>query len=316
MLNGKNPNEHLLLYPLASGVDLFFVISGFVMVYSSRDLFGTTGATYAFLSGRITRIVPLYWLTSAIAIPAFSQPVSSDAILKSMFFIPYAGPTGGIVPILGVGWTLNFEMLFYVLFAVCIIAPRILAVGLVCTFLGALVITGHFCMPQAAALLFWTDPIALEFAYGAIIALLYQRVNLPPYLRLALIVGGAGTVWFFAPPGMPTANRYMEWGLPAAALLAGVALGQQPGNPSYAMRAANRLGNASYAIYLIHPLMTAAIILSWRYIHILGRPTVLVVAFGITLALSVLLYERLERPVTSFLRRLLHPSGGYVTFTQ
>jgi exopolysaccharide production protein ExoZ len=67
MLAGHS-NDPIPLYPLAAGVDLFFVISGFVMVYSSEPLFGRSGSPKEFLVRRLARIVPLYWLTMTIGI--------------------------------------------------------------------------------------------------------------------------------------------------------------------------------------------------------------------------------------------------------
>jgi exopolysaccharide production protein ExoZ len=94
----------------AAGVDLFFVISGFIMVYTSERLFGQTGAPQRFLARRIIRIVPLYWtLTAFAALVLFGFGPNT---LGSYLFIPtHRGP------ILTVGWTLNYEMMFYSLFA-------------------------------------------------------------------------------------------------------------------------------------------------------------------------------------------------------
>ena len=100
------------LYPLAAGVDVFFVISGFIMVYSSEKLFGEPGAPRIFLARRIARIVPIYWVTTAVDVWIENKAFDLQYVLKSFFFIPYAQPSGQIVPVFGVGWTLNFEMFF------------------------------------------------------------------------------------------------------------------------------------------------------------------------------------------------------------
>src|ERR1700730_16181483 len=104
------------LEQLASGVDLFFVISGFVMVYSSRDLFAVKGAARTFFTRRVARIVPPYWAVMVIAIPLMALPSDWRSLLGSYLFIPYRAPGDNIVPVYGVGWTLNFEMFFYALF--------------------------------------------------------------------------------------------------------------------------------------------------------------------------------------------------------
>ena len=117
-----------------AGVDLFFVISGFVMVYASHDLFATPDAARRFLTRRIARIVPIYWLVTTLflAIMAASHVLSSapptwSEIAKSYLFVPYM-PHGGEVmqPVYKLGWTLNYEMFFYAVFALALLSGRVL----------------------------------------------------------------------------------------------------------------------------------------------------------------------------------------------
>src|SRR5215467_2504234 len=112
----------------AAGVDLFFVISGFVMVYSSESLFGRPNAPATFLLRRIVRIVPLYWLMTSVMLAYVlargfgPSDASPQLALASYFFIPYRRPSGAMDPLYGIGWTLNYEMFFYVVFAVAMAA--------------------------------------------------------------------------------------------------------------------------------------------------------------------------------------------------
>jgi peptidoglycan/LPS O-acetylase OafA/YrhL len=108
-----------------AGVDVFFVISGFIMVYSSARLFGQPGAPGTFFARRLIRIVPLYWATSAVLLIEIllrygnldAAGTSTMAAVASFFFIPWAQPDGSISPLHAVGWTLNFENV--VLLPVC-----------------------------------------------------------------------------------------------------------------------------------------------------------------------------------------------------
>jgi exopolysaccharide production protein ExoZ len=117
----------------AAGVDLFFVISGFVMVVASADLFGQRGAPPYFLLRRLARIVPLYWLITGIFVFILlagrhhsSSYLSASEVVTSLFFIPHSLPNGAVAPVYGLGWTLNYEMMFYVVFsAVLFLRPRI-----------------------------------------------------------------------------------------------------------------------------------------------------------------------------------------------
>jgi len=152
--------------PWQAGVDLFFVISGFVMVYSSADLFGQRSGRTVFMTRRVVRIVPLYWaattlflLIALIAPSAISHDdLTSARIVMSYGFIPAWSSSGFIQPIYSLGWTLNYEMFFYVIFAAFISQSRTRALLLIGLTLGGL-ITVHPLVPRAAtALVFWTDP--------------------------------------------------------------------------------------------------------------------------------------------------------------
>ena len=119
-----------------AGVDLFFVISGFVMVYASERMFGRAGGQLQFITRRLIRIVPLYWLVTplylvmALAIPAFEKSYSVASVVASYLFIPWPRLDGIMQPLVGQGWTLNYEMFFYAIFAAAILAPRRIAVAL------------------------------------------------------------------------------------------------------------------------------------------------------------------------------------------
>ncbi len=304
MVQGR-ANDPMQLFSLSSGVDLFFVISGFIMVYSSEQSFGTTDAWKAFLGRRLARIVPLYWLTTAIAIPLMSLPVNWQTLLDSYFFIPYRIPNDAIVPLHGVGWTLNFEMFFYMLFALTIRLQQSVAVYALCTALTCIVLLGHWLQPQLAPLAFWSDPIILEFAIGMMIALQYRRgLQLPTALRLCLIAVGAVAVWFSAQHMPPSGYRVVLWGIPAAMIFSGTVLGKQP-SFGWLTSPTKLMGDSSYALYLIHPLVAAMIVRYWhdgldRY------PTIVVLACGLALSIvvSIAAFLLLEKKSTTFTRNV------------
>jgi exopolysaccharide production protein ExoZ len=306
MLEG-HANAQLALYPLASGVDLFFVISGFIMVQSSEELFGKNGSPLVFMSRRLARIVPLYWLTTLIAIPVFSQPITWQRFLSSMLFIPMTNAAGSIAPINGVGWTLNFEMFFYVIFAAMIRWRQLKAISGVCAMLVGLVIFGKFLHPANALLLIWTDPIIIEFGFGVAIAFIYfYGTQLPTLMRLALISSGMVSVWFFATRMPPSGLRFIEWGLPAAAIFAGTVLGPKEKETGSIASLAKMLGDSSYALYLIHPLVGAAVLIGWNHgLNHLPKAGVLAAAFMAAIVISVGIHKYIEAPITSMLRQLI-----------
>src|SRR5688572_9349206 len=144
------PFNHLVLG--AAGVDLFFVISGFVMVYSSESLFGRREGPLRFLLRRLARIAPLYWaVTIAIILYIYAahgsklfEIYSPASLIASFLFYPYPRLDGLAFPVHLLGWTLNYEMFFYAVFAAAIVLPRRAAVVAVCAALVALVVTGRY----------------------------------------------------------------------------------------------------------------------------------------------------------------------------
>lgn len=142
----------------ARGVDVFFVISGFIMWTVTT---GRPATPAGFLLDRVRRIVPLYWVATFVLIgatllgvaPTGQNDLSLGSVLKSLLFIPYVG--AGAVhawPILGPGWTLNFEMFFYGVFALFLFAPaRLRLLGLTATFSG-LILLGVLLDPSAPVL--------------------------------------------------------------------------------------------------------------------------------------------------------------------
>src|SRR5205085_10567493 len=189
--------------PWGAGVDLFFVISGFIMVYASERLFGAPEGGRLFLGRRIARIVPLYWafctlylvwVACAAATSGKSLP-SLPSVLASYAFLPFDGFGDGFPrPFYTLGWTLNYEMFFYAAFAAFLASPRAKAVGGVAGALAMLVLLGT-AAPLWMPLAFWAQPIVLEFALGMGIALLLRRgITLPDWARLALLAGSVGVL--------------------------------------------------------------------------------------------------------------------------
>ena len=239
----------------AAGVDLFFVISGYVMIVSSRGLMAGPRPARIFLVRRARRIVPLYWLVTAAkgAIVALSPALTPATrptvwnIAASLLFIPARDSAGFVRPLLGVGWTLNFEVFFYALFAAALalrlhplwITPILLAL----TFAG-------FCRDAT-----WPAPLSLangmvlEFAAGLLLGT--AHITAKPRMALAMLVVGTTSLLAFPSCGP---WRCLAWGLPATAILAGaVALEAHFGRflPSWLLA----IGDASYAIYLVHPFV-------------------------------------------------------------
>ena len=276
-----------------AGVDLFFVVSGFVIAYSAERFYTTPSGWIEFIRRRLVRVVPLYWLVTAAVLghavwthPSLeSAGFSAGQVAASFVFFPWPAPTGAMLPVVPLGWSLNFEMFFYVLFAGTLMLPRATAIAAVS---GVLIVgialnatVGLPTRPLAYAF----QPIMLEFVFGMIVALFYRRgVTMPAWARIALALGGL-CVLALAPTYL---ERTVIWGLPALAIVAAAVLGPDMRRVS----PLNLLGDASYSIYLCHIFIIDA---GRR----LGMDGFLLVA--LTVVACVGIHRLVERPITAFL---------------
>lgn len=248
------------------GIDIFFVLSGFIMVYISR---GNHGVAYAkdFMMRRIIRIFPTYWFyTLLLAFVAVVLPqVLGKAefvfvdLLKSLFFIPYLNGAGDIQPLLAVGWSLNYEMYFYAIFALCLILPVRYGLWVMAGYFMVSVATGFFGL-QGVAAEFYSRLIILEFLAGAFIGfLLLRNIRLPAYFIyigwgfVALSVSALFFTDILAAQGIEYSKPFV--GIMSVLLLALPQKSAQAKMP----KAGVLIGDSSYTLYLAHPFAIGAV---------------------------------------------------------
>lgn len=301
-----------------AGVDLFFVLSGFIMVHVASAPPGGSPpalacARRAFALRRLVRVVPVHWIVTAATLGWLlwqGPPPGAAYMAASFLYIPFSpdGSLDHVVPLVEPAWTLGFELLFYAVFALCLTGragQTVLRVSLV---LAGLVGLGMLLPVASPAWLFtWTRPILLEFIPGMMIGLARQRGwRLPGWLAAAMIAGGLALLLVpvrdFAP--------WQGWGRVAATLpwaslaVAGAALGAWRKSGQWP-RWLITLGDASYALYIWHML----VLLVWRqaWLHVPGHGGTLFFVAGTALSLITGLagYRWLEQPLTARLRRLL-----------
>ena len=295
----------------AAGVDVFFAISGFVMVISSRRLVGKPGAWLVFLWHRVIRIVPLYWLLTTLKIlgvvllPGIIIRTSVDfySVAASYLFLPVVDTAGNFRPVLPVGWTLTYEFLFYLFFA----AALALRVDVLRINVSALGLVAGVALFRTETWPDWTilfSTIVLEFVFGVVLARWTLRgFRLPPAIAAALVL--CGFIVILAMPIGSENLRVLSWGIPAFAIVAG-AVSLEPLVAHALPRWLLALGDASYSIYLSHGFVLPALML------LIGRfvsPGLWAEATTITLCLVVSsivgwgLYHAIENPILQFLRR-------------
>jgi peptidoglycan/LPS O-acetylase OafA/YrhL len=307
----------------AFGVDLFFVISGFVMVYSSERLYGQHGAPTKFLARRLARIVPLYWVATSAWVWFVMPMASTKTVLGSLFFAPRL-PFDA--PVLIVGWTLIFEMFFYLVFAIALLAKRRLAVvGCAALFLISFALLRPVLTdaaagpypPMANSIGYFADPIIIEFAFGMLIALGFRAG-----VRLSIPASGAlialALIWYGACSIMPV-PRHFNFGITAALIVAAMSLSSlSVPKSSLIVAGLVFLGDISYALYLTHQLSfellarIAAVLVIDPFDHVWPYLGAMLMTAILIASATYLLFER---PVTRFLqkeiaRRPLLPLGS------
>lgn len=297
----------------AAGIDIFFVISGFIMVYSSAGLFNQPGGMRIFLVRRLTRIVPLYWfLTSVMLLGAWFAPTLLNvpigdwqSILASYLFIPALRAGTEIRPILSLGWTLNLEMLFYAIFACIIVLPYRYGIATLTVIISALAIFGLVMQPQQVQIAFWTQPYLLDFLFGSLLAVTFLKgVRLP--FAVAALLAMAGIAGLFTDTPLDgLLPPYLRWNLPALMLVAAAAYSthQVPRILNFLVM----LGNASYSLYLVHPFILRPLRVVWT--KAIGGAVPLGIYIVISVALSsivaLMLYRGFEKPTLRYLHRRL-----------
>ncbi|HVY90382.1 MAG TPA: acyltransferase [Hyphomonadaceae bacterium] len=238
------------------GVDLFFVISGFVMWLTSERVERTPGQ---FFAERIARIAPTYWLATLLVLGLWTAGVRQGLThpelmhtLKSFLFIPAQYPgKEAIYPLLIPGWTLNYEMFFYALFALSLGLEKRLRLTVMTAVLCGLAAYGGLSKPEGAIAVTYTNPILLEFLAGMWIAAAWTRWTKPSAM-VALGVMALGVALVPTLSNMwPGAPRLLMWGLPAGLIVLGAVLFER-GAKVASLPWLLLLGDASYSIYLWH----------------------------------------------------------------
>jgi exopolysaccharide production protein ExoZ len=304
------------------GVDLFFVISGVVMLVSTATWFGEKSAPRRFLTRRATRIYPPYWIVTVVALIAFlvvpgaagAHRSARPQILASFLALPQPGE-----PLLVVGWTLCYEVVFYAVFAVALRFQRRYLPGVTAIWLLAVVLIGALgphANPWVRVLGSWFN---LEFAFGMLIGSLVLRGALAaPRALLALAVTLVVAVCVAT---AYSGREFLEiawwrpWavGLPMA-LLVYASLGLER-RGLLAPRWLRAQGDASYALYLWHVPVLGAIGLALHFAHLHGTPARLVIVLGgyaLAIAASFAAYRWIERPLLALARKYLEADATQI----
>ncbi|MFF8726903.1 acyltransferase family protein [Streptomyces sp. NPDC015171] len=301
----------------ATGVSFFFVLSGFVLTWSARP----RDRALAFWRRRVARVYPVHLVTLAVAfvlartLTHQAPPTPKQAVANALLLHSWWHPWWQTLN--PVSWSLACEAFFYAAFPLLILLLRRLgARG--CTALGALVVAAVLVLGRAEAHHWWTQSIYSfpaarlpEFVLGAVAARLvllgrWRGPGLEASLALAVI-------GYFLVPQVTTGFSATVCTIVGFALLIpAAAVADLHGLPSlWRRRRMVRLGELSFAFYMIHLLVLRAgtTVLGTRpHFGVLAGTAVTAVAFAVSLALSWVLYEAVERPARRLLLRRRRPA--------
>lgn len=242
--------EQYLAHAGSFGVDIFFVISGFIMIYIARP----DDTPTAFFANRIRRVVPLYWFfTFLMAAILFAMPSAFkatvfqwDSFLLSLGFIPHwsVAYPGYVWPIVAPGWSLIFEMYFYLVFAISLLLAaryRVLFISLIIS--AVFVIGTQLHDGESAAAQFFAESMVFEFLFGMFLAVAWKRgFRLPSSTAWFLLIFASCLLFLNLP-----VPRIIEFGVPSL-LIVMACLFIRVKQYDWAVL----LGDASYALYLSH----------------------------------------------------------------
>jgi len=242
--------EKFLVDTGSFGVDIFFVISGFIMIYIAKpeNTFGQ------FMINRIRRVVPLYWFFTLLmgvillVLPDVFKATffNVKSLVYSLGFVPHwsmVTPTEAW-PIVAPGWSLNYEMYFYFVFALSLFLPFNYRIAFISVFITAVFLAAQIIAVDSSAIVhFFSYSIVFEFIFGMLLAYAWQRGLRVKSSVAWLILIAASAALFLPIPG----PRIIEYGIPSL-LIVGACLYINIGENKLGVL----LGDASYALYLSH----------------------------------------------------------------
>ncbi|HET9991469.1 MAG TPA: acyltransferase [Kofleriaceae bacterium] len=294
------------------GVDVFFVISGFIIAFIGSK------KPDQFLLRRVIRIAPFYWAATLFVFavvlvkPDLLRTTHADwkQLGASLAFIPRQPPGGDQFPTLVLGWSLNFEMFFYLWFALALkLKPGVIAPILCAAMISAYCAIVHVLGVDNAILTFWARPIVLEFVFGILVYYLFawDALKPPKAVLLALIVASFALICYGEAEWIDH-YRVIVAGIPSFVLVLSALLIEKHYRFTTQNKLVFLLGEASYIIYLIHPYIIYTVlrlVVGHRELGTAVIVPLVIFLLALTSALAVAIHLYFEKPVMSFLRRKL-----------
>lgn len=297
------------------GVDLFFVISGFVLYMSTRH----SPSPKQYLINRVSRVVPTYWLMTFLlgAILFFLPDAFKTAhftvqhFLLSLVFFPHWAPNSiaSIFPIYAIGWTLMYEWFFYLSFMLFLAVRKNLLLKLF-LLLSSFVLGANLILridDNFALVNFFSNPIILEFFFGVAIAHLYieKKVNFGFSVHVLLVLI-AVLMFIFMLDYYDKFGRVACAGVPAAILVFAFA-GLDMVGEICDIKLFSLFGDSSYSLYLIHPFVYGAFRLAYKgnYFDSVPLPLLYLFSLLVVIVAAIIFYKLVEIPLCTTVKKVL-----------
>jgi exopolysaccharide production protein ExoZ len=290
------------------GVIVFFGISGFIMVTTQYETFGSAARALDFFWRRILRILPIYAIATTLQFINKRNAGGDYTVVnyvKSLLFVPYLGNGKLYQPVLAQGWTLNLEMFFYLVFALSLMLPRVRGL-LVCMLAFVVLAAMQGSAADMGLLLFYANHILLFFVCGMLVGVACKHSE-----RSTATLALPLAAWAVLLPAAVWVNLYAADGVKIAFNLVMVvgcvwtAASYQAAAPGKFTKLFERLGDASYSTYLFHGFMLGALkFLSNRVAEGETLKMVLLALFAVVLGnlLGLLMFTFVERPIARLVK--------------
>ncbi|MFC4262689.1 acyltransferase family protein [Ferruginibacter yonginensis] len=300
-----------------AGVDIFFVLSGFIIAYSSQQLHYKNNSFTSFLKRRFVRVFPVYWviitllLALQIMLPTFynnQYNLNASNLLSTFLLLPQHTMLNGV------SWTLSYEIFFYILFSLSFLIPNKKVLTVISVLYLAIIILLPLMgfINHSSWYYFVFFPMNIEFFMGIAIAVFMKKIS----LNLGKILVLLGTILFLCAGVLYNNdialvagffNRVIFFGVPSFFIIAGVVRLEQQ-KQIKTNRILNSLGTASYSLYLIHlPIIAAFLKLTGKYFN---QSAILLHVFALFIiificVLSIIFFNVIEKPLIKKLNSII-----------
>jgi exopolysaccharide production protein ExoZ len=297
------------------GVDIFFVMSGFIIAFICAQ------TTDHFMAKRLIRIIPLYWLGTlgvfaiAVAAPSVLNSATANVVelIKSMAFVPYEHSNGSVKPLLFLGWSLQYEIFFYMVYGVALRVSKKWASMVAVVMLIAIAFVGGKIPESSTILKFYSNPIILEFAFGVAAFEVWKRYK-TQLARIPVVLAAAVALvcysWIlYKTDRVSRPDRLLQVGLPSVMIfLSFLTVERRVRFPKWVLL----VGDASFSLYLFHPYVLQLVDKKIVSLAVLTPLTfaVAIVSVVICVVFSIACYRLVELPSNKFFRKVFLEGSG------